>query len=286
MDIRGYLNDSVTRFKVLMQLQSLRDRLTISPCILAEFVPNTFRAIRLIDHLVRHITTKSLIGSKMSVNGVTYFLRDLGSLRMLQERWELWMHNYLKPRQGSVFIDVGANIGRYSLQFSRRIGSSGRIVAIEPVPETFSVLARAVKANNFQNITLMNIACWNREIDVDLFIASHSGSSSIKRNFDQGFVTVKAKTLDSVVEELGLSRVDFVKIDAEAAELEILQGMRAILNKYRPRIIGEIWAENEKAVLDLMEKYNYNCRLIEETQGGANSYYYLEPGDVSFRDSM
>jgi len=281
MDTKGYLKHSVYRFESLKQAQSARATAALFVYQIFQSTPRTFRRVKVVDRLVKFLSEKVFRSvGLVDVDGIIYVPLDGGSFILVQKEYESWMQRYLKLEKGSVFIDVGANVGKYSLALSKIIGDSGKIVAVEPVPRTFDALAQAVKINGLSNIIPLNIACWSENTKLDIFLSEYSGSCSIKRNFGLGHVIVEAKTLDSLVNELGLNRVDFVKIDVEGSELEVLEGMKNTLKTYRPRIVIELREQYKDPLLSLMEHFDYSCELIEETKGAKISYYYLHPKPV------
>lgn len=129
-------------------------------------------------------------------------------------------------REGDVFVDVGAHIGYYSLLAARR---GARVVAVEPCPQTFALLRENVK--DIPSVTTLQCACWNEECEKLLYPGrpDNLGMASFMRARGRP-VVVQAVTLDGLLDSLCLSReVDFLKIDVEGAELEVLQGAGGII---------------------------------------------------------
>jgi len=104
-------------------------------------------------------------------------------------------------RPGSVFIDVGAHIGRYSFPIAKLVGENGLVIAIEPDPLAFKALLMGVKLNSLRNVLALNIALGDSEGKAILCQKLVTATSSIIE-FDkcQRFVEVPLKRLDSVVE--------------------------------------------------------------------------------------
>lgn len=128
-------------------------------------------------------------------------------------------------RDGFTFIDVGANIGAYSLFVASRAGPTARILAIEPQPGIFDRLVHNIRLNAFANIKAIACAVADKTGELTLFIdARNSGESSVKIVAVEGAdpIRVPAKTLLDLVREEGFSRIDAVKLDVEGAEDIIL----------------------------------------------------------------
>jgi FkbM family methyltransferase len=145
--------------------------------------------------------------------------------------------------QGDWVIDVGANIGHYTLKLSSLVGSEGRVLAFEPVPRTFELLASNCAMGGYRNVTLMNVAASSAIGIVSMAVPEWPAGV---RNFYRAHVSehgagensyqVMAIPIDSL--ELP-RRISFVKIDAEGHELEVVRGMTRLVVRDRPIIIAE-----------------------------------------------
>ena len=174
----------------------------------------------------REISNRLALGIRVKLNNITYVLTCTSDLLELVPEYEQEvfgkLFEVLKP--GSVFIDVGAHIGRYSFPIAKLIGMDGLVIAIEPDPLTFKSLLMGIKLNNLGNILALNIALGDSEGKAILCQKLVTATSSITE-FDkcQRFVEVPLRRLDSIVEELKLGHVDVIKIDAEGAEIQVLK---------------------------------------------------------------
>jgi len=143
------------------------------------------------------------------------------------------------------------------------------VVAIEPHPENYEFLLRNIKLNSLKNVIALNMAAWDSETDLKLFVGDKHGHHNIKKDFSLGSLVVRAKPLDEILTELGVERVDFIKIDVEGSELEVLRGLTRTLKRYRPKVVVEIWGD-PREVEKLMDQLEYGMRQI------APQYYVLE----------
>jgi FkbM family methyltransferase len=126
-------------------------------------------------------------------------------------------------------VDVGAGTGWETLFFSRSVGMSGRVISIEAHPRTFRCLSKMCEKNRLKNVTLVEAAVVDREREVQIGdSAEHEANSIIK--VDSG-IRVPGTTLDSIFRSLGLSRVDFLKMNIEGAERLALSGMGQMAQK-------------------------------------------------------
>ena len=142
-------------------------------------------------------------------------------------------------RKGAVVIDVGANIGAYALRAARQVGPSGRVIALEPLPETAQRLRRNIVRNRIGNITVVEAAAGDKEGEVDLYAGDRQSSASMCHTGKGASHHVRMTTLDMLVMTQQLQRVDWIKMDIEGAEAIALRGAMDILAKFRPSILFE-----------------------------------------------
>jgi FkbM family methyltransferase len=138
--------------------------------------------------------------------------------------------------QGDTVIDIGANIGYYVMQESKLVGNDGIVYAIEPVPSNFKILQDNILLNGCENVLTRNIAIGNSNRDDVIHISAMSNMCSMAKK--KGYrsyiedVPVRVLTLDTFVANNRFP--DLIRMDVEGYELEILQGMKGILNVERP----------------------------------------------------
>ncbi|MCG8592120.1 MAG: FkbM family methyltransferase [Proteobacteria bacterium] len=147
---------------------------------------------------------------------------------------------------GGNFVDVGANEGLYTLFASRRVGKSGRVVALEPSSRELQFLERNIARNRLRNVDVVPVAASDREARAELTIAeqSHAGQSTLGKFAyaisPAGTETVALRRLDDVLQELDLASVDVVKIDVEGSEVAVLRGAEATLVRDHPLLLVEL----------------------------------------------
>jgi FkbM family methyltransferase len=149
-------------------------------------------------------------------------------------------------RPGMIFVDVGANMGLYTIFAARKIGERGTVLAIEPSTRECGRLLKNVLANSLSNVRLVRKAVSDSLSDVDLLVAEDrwSGHNTLGA-FAYGTPlaakeTVRTERLDDIVLREGLSRVDVVKLDVEGSELRALKGAVGILERFHPMLLLEV----------------------------------------------
>jgi FkbM family methyltransferase len=137
-------------------------------------------------------------------------------------------------RPGSVVIDVGANVGVMTLPLARRVGPKGRVLAIEASPTIFQYLRHNVRLSGLDNIVLEQAAATYETHGPTSFYEApltSFGMGSRSPQFGAIATQVKAVTLDQLVEQHGLERVDAVKLDVEGWEAAALRGGKVVLSR-------------------------------------------------------
>jgi FkbM family methyltransferase len=160
--------------------------------------------------------------------------------------------SYLKifhVKQGDVVIDAGAYCGLTAYLFAKAVGPAGRVVAIEADPRNYECLTSNLRRIQTPNIDALHAAVWRSKGFVDFASEGNMGSAVLEVSPTKpNKVSVQALTLSDVCQELGLSRVDHVKVDIEGAEYEALPAASAFIERYRPDFLVEMHLENDRPV--------------------------------------
>jgi FkbM family methyltransferase len=150
-------------------------------------------------------------------------------------------------RENMVVVDIGANIGYYSLIAGRLVGNGGKVYAFEPEPANYQTLIRHIQINGYTNIFPVQKAISNQCGKTELFLSEvNLGEPSLcERNISKkaGFLQVETITLDEFFQDC---RVDFIKIDAQGAEGRILEGAQQVLKDSKLKIMMEFWPDGLK----------------------------------------
>lgn len=129
---------------------------------------------------------------------------------------------------GNIVIDVGAHAGMFTVKAAKLVGDKGLVVAIEPEPRNLALLQRNIESHRLNNVKVISKAICDKATTLRLYLQSHSGAHSLYHS-PGNCIEVEADSLDNIVSDLGLDHVDFVKIDAEGAGLEVLRGAEKVL---------------------------------------------------------
>lgn len=154
----------------------------------------------------------------------------------------------LKP--GSVFYDIGANIGFFTIIAAKYVGENGKVYAFEPLPDNVKAIRHNVALNNFSQVDVIPKAVSNHFGTEKFLVAEFSGGSSLESgDMPPDFVNeiyVDVVTIDDFLETEKTSPPDVVKIDVEGAEIGVLEGMSETITKIHPVVIYEIDDHDQK----------------------------------------
>ena len=179
---------------------------------------------------------------------------------------------------GETVFDVGGYEGIFTLFFARCVGPHGRVVTFEPNPRNFARIVENVRLNGFSHVQVRQLAVGSAPGRASLvFPADETARGSLETRIadqikqEHGVVSVDVDldTLDRQV-AAGLPEPDFVKLDVEGLELDVLQGMRGLLERRHPRLYIEIHGadvqrklENVTAVVELLWAAGYHVLHVE-----------------------
>ena len=169
---------------------------------------------------------------------------------------------------GGVFIDVGANIGYFSLIAASIVGPSGRVYAFEPMEEIYRILCKNIFLNRFDNVEAKNLACFSSPGEMVMERDEDSGKSHLSPVKAGNTKAVFLTTLDDFVRDANLQRIDYIKIDAEGSDLEVLKGAHRTIERFRPAVLVELdhlslFGGTRSELLKYFEHYGYQVSEIK-----------------------
>ena len=147
--------------------------------------------------------------------------------------------------EGCTVLDVGAFIGTHAIAFARRVGANGCVYAFEPQPAFFELLKRNVEQNSLTNVHLFNVAVSAVTgrfgiPDADVSEAGNFGGTGLLESCSSTCYLGSCRSIDVItVDQLGLTRCDLIKIDAENMESNVLAGAEEVLRNSRPIVFAE-----------------------------------------------
>lgn len=194
-------------------------------------------------------------------------------LEMLLGLYEKETTRFFKKRieRGMIVADIGAHIGYFTRLFSKLAGSEGRVISFEADPENFALLKK--NTSGLPNVTLVNKAVAAHDGAIDFFhLKESTGCHSTIPEEGAERIRVPAATLDTALKELGIERIDAIKMDIEGGEPAALEGMKNILKSSgRLILVTEINSDTlsraggRKSFLESLEKAGFRLFSIEKS---------------------
>ncbi len=160
--------------------------------------------------------------------------------------------------EDSIVLDIGGHLGYFSC-LAARLAILGEVHVFEVDPKCINLIAKNVKLNNFQNVTINNVAVSNH-VGFESIPVFNNPNPSLIINSSQESIEVKAIQIDDYVRENNLVP-DFIKIDVEGAEWKVLQGMKQIMDRDKIHILVEIHVDNLKDFFDTDYKEIIGCLI-------------------------
>jgi FkbM family methyltransferase len=184
---------------------------------------------------------------------------DLGPRMILETgQYEEGSFNMLREHlsAGATLVDVGANFGIDSLKAAPIVGATGHVIAVEPNPEAVRLLQANIAASDASMVAVAPVACSDAEATLDLYVApkANTGETSLSlvNATQEGKLAhtykVRARPLDDIIRESGVTRVDAIKIDVEGAEYLVLKGSQQTLDRFRPMLLVEMVEKQLRAM--------------------------------------
>jgi FkbM family methyltransferase len=187
------------------------------------------------------------------------------------------------PKQGDIVVDIGAHMGRYTIIGSKRVGAQGKVVAIEAHPRNFEMLNRNIKLNQLTNVIPLNYAVYSKETKIKLYLpdeeSGYTMHHSIMSNYvftkykdktEDKFVEVSANTLDYFLQLEGITDVNWIKIDVEGAEFEVLKGAHNVLsNSKNISLLIEVHGKDTyEPIIESLRSYNFKIDFEKTYENG------------------
>jgi FkbM family methyltransferase len=207
-------------------------------------------------------------GLRMEIDLADWIPQDIYLTGYFEPTTTTIVTRLLKP--GDTAIDVGANIGYFSLLFAQCVGEKGKVFSYEPVPALAAQCLRNFEINGLSNVKLSNLALSDHLGQARFFVGprDNSGLSGLRTpRQSSGSFEVQLSSFDKLRDDWGT--VTLIKIDVEGAELQVLRGMDNFLRTAQPHLLVEVTDEflqdmgdSGDALLGYLGRLGYACYVI------------------------
>jgi len=188
--------------------------------------------------------------------------------------WETDVTNFISSvvKPDMTVLDVGADIGYYTVIFAKFVGPKGRVFSFEPIPKAKEYLDKNIKLNGFGNVETLDFALFDRPGTVCLESPfTKSKINLLKKTLSIDDIMVEMKIFDEWHTLKRIGQIDLIKIDVEGAEYNILRGMQNTLQKYHPSLLIEVhpkqlrdFGASPSDILELLKPLGYLFQAIGE----------------------
>ena len=145
--------------------------------------------------------------------------------------------------------------------------NDGKVIAIEPEKNNFKILKKNIKLNNLNNVIVINKGCFSKRATLTFYLdgVGTGGHSLVNKSVGDEKIKIEVDSLDNILKELKIKKIDLMKVDVEGAEADVLEGAVKTLNKSHPKIVFEAWnSVHLKRVEKILSKFNYKIKKIDD----------------------
>jgi FkbM family methyltransferase len=178
---------------------------------------------------------------------------------------------------GTIFYDVGANVGFFSVIGARLAGPTGKVFCFEPLPDNFRQIRHNALLNGFSNIQIIETALGSVDARLPFWTSAEPtwgklASTGSVPNKHTGEINVPVRRLDGIVTDGDLAAPQVIKIDVEGAEMEVLSGAIETLQTYRPRLLIELHDTNH-AVGKFLSEMDYRAIALGDCMAITDAHW-------------
>jgi FkbM family methyltransferase len=244
------------------------------------FYKYIFNPYHLFKNVKKNVVYRDFIKLNLDLNDwiqqQIYFLGDY-------EKNEIdYLYQTLK--EGNTFIDIGGNIGLFSLNASKIIGEKGKVFAFEAFKPNYLKFQQHIQINNFHNIKLEHLAISDKSGFIEILYNENDNNVGMASSYLQEYTSkekVEAVSLDEYVKKNNISQIDLIKIDIEGAEFSALKGMNEILTFHHPKIVIEInnialksSHHSEEELISILTEKGYNrTKILSQNENSYNAVF-------------
>ena len=199
---------------------------------------------------------------------------------------------YSMVSPGDIVLDVGTNIGETLLHFAKIAGDSGFVYGFEPDQENFRNVQKNIGLNDFSNVHVFNLGVSDKKEEVRLFRVDPNNlgmnrilSDDEAAKFDD-YTVIETDTLDNIVTQNNIDRVDVIKLDIEGYEMHALRGAVGTLRRFRPKLFIEVGytrllsnGTSPAEMVELLGGLGYVVRHAETDEVLTSDYDFSPLGD-------
>jgi FkbM family methyltransferase len=198
-------------------------------------------------------------------------MANIFKFKALRERYRV-LESIFDIQEGDVVIDGGAFTGDMATYFSKKVGPTGKVYSLEPYPMNMRLLRNHLSHYKLNNVVPINVALWNIKDVIPFYLSDYTNAGSPLKEFrkvnQHSKVIVRSNTLDNIVKEYNIPKIDYIWLNIEGSEVNALEGMKQVLTSDNVKLcisthkVTESYI-NTQDVIDLLKSYGYQCNTVE-----------------------
>ncbi len=245
--------------KLIVEGDSWKDKLSLTYYFLKMPIRIFYR---MVGHDFPHYLNREVIISNKE--GKFFCGKSIFAAWTSSSFYEPELRDYFSLKEGT-FIDIGANIGKYSVIVGKQLKERGTVVSFEPEIKNFLILEKNIELNNLKNILPIRKGLFSKKGKLRFYLdgeeEGNGAHSLIKRT--NKFIEIEVDTLDNIVLKNKIKNIRLIKIDVEGAEADVLIGANKTLKKYHPKILLEAWNDEcFRKIRIVLDKNHYKYKKI------------------------
>ena len=174
--------------------------------------------------------------------------------------------------KGKTVYDVGGHVGLKTMFFAREVQETGNVVTFEPNPKSYAAILDHINLNGLSNVRVIQMGLGSKRETLKFLVPGSSGLGSASLEKQKQYLMqkdiqvfyIEVDTMDNQIATNILPKPDFVKIDVEGLEIEVLHGMIQTISKYRPAIFVELHGVREREVVEFLLDHCYKIHQVED----------------------
>ena len=244
-----------------------------------------FPLIWRLEKVLRNILKKNWKSDVIERGGLKWLISDLNidveNALLLNYKYDNETFEFVKEKvkDGDVCVDIGANVGFFTVHLANIVGTKGKVYAFEPSPIHSKKLKTNIELNGFKNVILSTKAIGKNKGQISHFSSVTSGSLNPKLviNPSEAIETlVEISPLYSEINESDINKIKIIKIDVDGSEMDVLKGADSILSKTNAYLIIEIWetginevGEKLEEIIEYILSFNYKVYINKRLESNS-----------------
>jgi len=228
------------------------------------------KAYRRLDKSISNMFKSTYV----EINGHMFFLDKGDTTDFGVKEYEPGSIKLMKQliKKDDIVIDLGANVGIYTLEYARLVGEKGKVFAFEPEPKIFNLLQKNIQINNYQNVTPIKKAVIDKVGEEKLYVSDNLGDSVMYNEFQgKNPLNVETTTLNYFFKDFN-RKIDFIKIDCDGSETRILKSGKKLFEKNKDIMLLVEFVPDRirdsgltpKEFLDLISSFGFEIFAVDE----------------------